>query len=293
MQGTFISGVVALPAADMGANTPQWWFLVRNGEVLVRPEGGGERGERHEAVSVPRAESVAALGLLTLHPPQYLGALDGVACWSAEVGRDAAPPDGMRFAPLRGLYGRLPDDLFTIAGKAVQIVAWDRTHQYCGRCGTHTEYLVGERATRCPACGLVSYPRMSPAVIVRINRGPELLLARGHAFMNGMYSILAGFVEPGESLEEAVAREVMEEVGVTLTDIRYYASQPWPFPNSLMLGFTAAYAEGEITIDPGELADAQWFRWDALPRIPPPPSIARRLIDAFVATQGSAVPVSP
>ncbi len=242
MQGTFISGVVA-PTAH---HDKAWWFLVRGGELLVRLESDGQR----EAVSVPRAVSITPLGFLTLHPPQYLGALDDVPCWSAEVGRDAVAPEGMQFAPLRGLYGRLSDDLFTIGARPVQIVAWDRTHQYCGRCGTHTEYLAGERATRCPACGLVNYPRMSPAVIVRINRGPELLLAQGNGFANGMYSILAGFVEPGESLEEAVAREVREEVGVALTDIRYFASQPWPFPNSLMLGFTATYAGGEINCRP-------------------------------------------
>jgi len=276
MQGafTFVAGITP-PTPLTSFAGAAWWFIVRGQELLVQ----GTNAE----TTVPRIDAPAALGLLPLHAPQYLGALDGVPCYSAEVAPMSDAPAGMTFAPLRGLYGQLPDVLFAIAGKAVQIVAWDRTHQYCGRCGSHTEYLPGERATRCPNCRLMFFPRLSPAVIVRINRGPELLLARAHSFPSAFYSILAGFVEPGESLEEAVAREVMEEVGVTITDLRYVASQAWPFPNSVMLGFTATYAGGEVEVDGHELVDARWFRWDDLPRIPPPPSIARRLIDAFIA----------
>lgn len=276
MQHAFVSGVTA-PAEYRGDG---WWFVVRGQEALVQGD--------HQAPTIPRVGGPAALGVVPLHPPQYLGVLGELPCYACEVAAEVEPPVGMVFAPVRGLYGRLADTLYAVAGKAVQIVAWDRTHQYCGRCGTKTDYVPGERATRCPACGLMNFPRLSPAVIVRINRGPELLLARGHSFPDAFYSILAGFVEPGESLEEAVRREVVEEVGVTISDLRYYASQPWPFPNSLMLGFTAIYAGGEIRVQEQELADAHWFRWDALPRIPPPPSIARRLIDAFVAEQRGA-----
>ena len=158
---------------------------------------------------------------------------------------------------------------------------WDRTHQYCGRCGTKTIDAEGERAKRCPNCGLSNYPRLSPSIIVRINRGDEILMARAFRFPPGMYSVLAGFVEPGETLEEAVEREVWEEVRIRVKNIRYFGSQPWPFPHSLMLGFTAEYAGGEIEIDQVEIEDAGWYSAANLPQLPPRLSIARRLIDDF------------
>ena len=181
------------------------------------------------------------------------------------------------------LYGRTSERRWAVAGRAVQLVEWARTHRYCGRCGTPTEAVPGERARRCPACRLLAFPRLAPAMIVLIERGDEVLLARGIQFPVPMYSCLAGFVEPGESLEEAVAREVREEVGLDVTDVRYQSSQPWPFPHSLMLGFRATWAGGEIEIDPAEIVDAGWYRADDLPTIPPPMSIARRLIDGWLA----------
>ena len=211
----------------------------------------------------------------------YLGSLGGCACYAIEVEVAVEPPPGMAFESLRPLYGRLDEVRFALAGRALQIVEWDRTHRYCGRCGTPTVPLAGERAKTCPRCGLSSYPRLAPAVIVLINRGNELLLARGHNFPADMYGLVAGFVEPGESLEEAVRRETSEEVGIELADVRYFGSQPWPFPHSLMIGFTASYAGGELRPAPHEIADAGWFAVDALPSIPPPLSIARKLIDAF------------
>ena len=176
----------------------------------------------------------------------------------------------------------LDDDLFALSGRAVQIKEWDRTHQYCGYCATLMTQIVGDRAKRCPNCGLVNYPRLSPAIIVLISRGEDILLARSPRFPSLMFSVLAGFVEPGESLEETLIREVREEVGIEVKDIRYFGSQPWAFPNSLMIGFTAVYAGGEITIEPAEIAEAAWFHKHDLPNIPPKLSIARRLIDWFV-----------
>jgi NAD+ diphosphatase len=161
-------------------------------------------------------------------------------------------------------------------------VEWSRTHRFCGRCGTATEQSPGERAKRCPACGLLAFPRLAPAVITLVERGDEVLLANGVSFGAPTYSCLAGFVEPGENLEEAVRREVGEEVGVQLGDVRYFASQPWPFPHSLMVGFQATWAAGEIEIDPEEIVDAGWFRADAMPLIPPGLSIARWLIDDWL-----------
>jgi NAD+ diphosphatase len=184
-----------------------------------------------------------------------------------------------------GLYGRVDDLRWTLAGRAVQLVEWDRTSRYCGRCAAPTEPAPGERARRCPACGLLAFPRLAPAVITLVEQDGKALLARGRAFPIPMYSCIAGFVEPGETLEEAVRREVHEEVGVELAEVRYVASQPWPFPHSLMIGFEATWASGAIRIDEDEIVDAAWFGVDDLPTIPPGLSIARRLIDAWIDRQ--------
>ena len=159
---------------------------------------------------------------------------------------------------------------------------WERSHRFCGRCGEPTVRAEAERAKQCPRCGLLSFPRLSPAVIMRVERGEQILLARNRAFAEPIFSVLAGFVEPGESLEEAVMREVAEEAGIAITDLRYFGSQPWPFPHQLMIGFTARHAAGEIRIDPEELAEADWYGRESLPLLPSKMSISRRLIDAWI-----------
>jgi NAD+ diphosphatase len=266
MSGAFVS--LVQPPDELV--DPGWWFALRGSELLVL--------ETETTADVPQ-------GLTPLRR-QFLGRLEGRACWSVELESDVEPPDGMLFRPLRALYGRLGEQLFALAGRASQIVEWDRTHQFCGRCGTATAYAVDERAKSCPSCGLMSFPRLSPAVIVRVARDDRILLARSPHFAAGMYSVLAGFVEPGESLEEAVAREIDEEVGISVADVRYFGSQPWPFPHSLMIGFTARYAGGEIRLETREIEDAGWFSTDRLPSLPGKLSIARRLIDSFVEEHG-------
>lgn len=235
---------------------------------------------------LPGGATVEIAGLTPI-AQHYIGVLDGRDCWALDLGRegDVIIPEGMSARQLRGLHTRLDDDLFALAGRAVQIVEWGRNHRFCGRCGAPTEAIPGERARKCPDCGLITYPRLSPAVIIQITKGDKILLARNASFPGAFYSVIAGFVEPGESLETTVRREIREEVGLAVTDITYFGSQPWPFPNSLMLGFTAKWAAGEIAIDPRELADARWFGVDELPQIPPSISIARRLIDDFVNRQ--------
>jgi len=213
----------------------------------------------------------------------FVGTLDGRHCWAVEVSPDAQGDPDAFFVDLRRLWGMVEDTVWTLAGRSVQLVDWARTHRYCGRCGTPTEVAPGERAMRCADCGLLAFPRLAPAVIVLIEREDGCaLLARNVRFPGNMYSCLAGFVEPGETLEEAVRREVKEEVGVELGEVAYWGSQPWPFPHSLMVGFLASYSSGEITCAPDEIADARWFSRDELPAIPPGISIARRLIDDWM-----------
>jgi NAD+ diphosphatase len=181
----------------------------------------------------------------------------------------------MTFLGLRPLLGLLDEDIFSVAGRALQILHWDRSHQFCGRCGSRFEPKGDERAKTCAQCGLISYPAVSPAIIVALIKDSEILLARSPRFQADFYSVLAGFVEPGETFEQCVRREVKEEVGIDVENIRYFASQPWPFPHTLMVGFTADYAGGVITID------AQWFKADDLPVIPSAGTIAHLLIDWF------------
>lgn len=278
MHRTFIPGI-APPAVQ---TKPALWFAFVGSQLLVRLEG--------TLSTIPKLISLTEVGLVPVRT-QFLGTLDDQPCYSAQLPKDALvklneviTPHGLTLRGLRELYGTLDEDLFVLSGRAIQIVEWDRTHQYCGHCATPTTQLPHERAKRCPKCELVNYPRLSPAVIMLVSRDEELLLARAHRFPAGMYSVLAGFVEPGESLEETVVREVREEVGIEVKDIRYFGSQPWPFPNSLMIGFTATYASGDIAIEPQELAAAAWFSKHNLPQLPPPLSIARKLIDWFVST---------
>jgi NAD+ diphosphatase len=211
----------------------------------------------------------------------YLWRLGETDCWAAELPRDApAPAPGHSWEGLRALFTVLDDAHFALAGRALQLVDWDRTHQFCGRCGTPTEAKREERARACPSCKLTAYPRVAPATMMLVRRGRELLLGRSPHFPPGMYSALAGFVEPGESLEQCVAREVEEEVGVQVNNIRYFASQSWPFPHSLMIAFVCDWVSGEIRRQETEIEEANWFEVLQLPKLPSKISIARRLIDA-------------
>jgi NAD+ diphosphatase len=220
----------------------------------------------------------------------FVGALQGRHCWAVDVEADGMVPDGPdSFVDLMRLFGEVDEPTWIAAGSAVQLVDWFRNHRYCGRCATPTVEAPGERARRCPHCGLLAFPRLAPAVITLIERDDgRALLARNAQWASGMYSCLAGFVEPGETIEAAVHREIAEEVGIEIEDLRYHSSQPWPFPHSLMLGFHARYAAGEICCDGREIADARWFSFEDLPNLPGPISIARRLIDDWLVRSRSA-----
>ncbi len=278
MTQTFVSLVNPPETQTEGA----WWFVFRKNRLLVQVEN-------RKAV-VPLTANLATMQLEPIRQ-QYLGLLDGRHCYSAEVAEAADPPEGWTFQGLRRVFDFLPKAQFWTAARAIQIVAWDRDHQYCGRCAKRTETMTRERAKACPNCGLHTYPRLSPAIIVLIENGDQILLARSHNHPPDRFSVLAGFVEPGETLEEATAREIYEEVGLRVKNICYFGSQPWPFPNSLMIAFTCEYAGGEIVLEEAEMAEAAWFTVENLPRVPKKMSISRELIDWFVEKQGRAVVV--
>ena len=234
-----------------------------------------------EGLQLPSCTDLAELGLEPARV-QFLGSLRGEPAYAAEISSPHTP-EGMSWEGLRALFGRFDEILVAVASRASQIIEWDRTHQYCGRCGSATVLRPDERARTCPGCRVSVYPRINPAIMVLITNGRQVLLARRPSAPNNRFSALAGFVEAGESLEETVARETYEEVGVTVTNIRYFGSQSWPFPNSLMIAFTAEHAGGEIQPDGVEIEEARWFDPGALPNIPDRISISRWLIDSVCA----------
>jgi NAD+ diphosphatase len=247
-------------------------FVWRDDKILVR------------AGEPPTLPAFADLMRLSIDGARhYLGRLEGIDCIAIRVAADTPEPAGCQWRGLRTLFLQVADPLLALAGRAFQIVEWDRSHQFCGRCGTRLRDRAGERAKECPACGHVVYPRVSPAMMVLVTRGRELLLARANRFPQAMYSALAGFVEPGESIEDCIHREVREEVGVEVDRLQYVASQSWPFPHSLMIAYTAEYTGGDMRPCDEEIVEAAWFPIDALPQLPSPVSISRHLIDATVA----------
>ncbi|MGH8747184.1 MAG: NAD(+) diphosphatase [Burkholderiales bacterium] len=274
---------LSAPAPD----SPGYWFvfcgdrlLVEVGPPSAEPTGDLRVRARPSWARVPFAAPPGPLSGAALRS-MYLGRLGSEHCFAAEVAAEALAPEGASWEGLRTLFSVLYDHLFALAGRALQLIDWDRSDQFCGRCGTHTEPRLNERVRVCPACRLSAYPRVAPAVMALVRRGRELLLGRSPHFPAGMYSALAGFVEPGESLEQCVEREVGEEVGVEVTNLRYFASQPWPFPHSLMIAFTCDWVAGELRPQAGEIEAAGWFDVFQLPKLPSKISIARSLIDAF------------
>jgi len=253
-----------------------WWFIFSAHKLMVLEEG--------MSVSIPRIVDPKSLGLSSIRD-RYLGTLAGHSCYCAEISEINPTPPKLGFYELRRLYGRLEESLFVTAMKALHLLEWEETARYCGRCGKEMVHTKEMNARECSNCGMVVFPRISPAVIVLVERDGQMLLARSTRFTADFYSVLAGFVEAGETLEDTVHREIEEEVGIKVKDIRYFGSQPWPFPDSLMIGFTAKYASGEIRIDKTEIAEAGWFYPENLPNIPSNISIARRLIDWFLETR--------
>ncbi|HTX60721.1 MAG TPA: NAD(+) diphosphatase [Methanobacterium sp.] len=251
---------------------PSYWFIFKGEHLLIKTNG---------KVSIPFVSSLDDLNLTAIRT-LYMGLLNNKPCYSVEVEHETEAPEGMVFSNLISLYDFLDEDIYLIAGKAVQIINWDKNHQFCGRCGSPTITSNYERAKICTICGFKSYTRISPAVITSIIKDGKILMAK-HGYREGRYGLIAGFVEPGETLKEAVIRETQEEVGIKVKNIKYFGSQPWPYPHSMMIAFTAEYKSGKITVDEKEITSAEWFSPDEIPRIPSKMSIAGDLIEWFIS----------
>ena len=267
-----------VPATQAAAQrSPQAWCFAFVGNQLLLPTGLA----LDQAPLAPVSPAAWLADALAQH---YLGTLADQDCWALLL---PAAPAGWAAAPLRAAMLRFDAAgaaaLSAVAGRAAQLLEWDRSHRFCGACGSATTLQPGERARICPVCQHTAYPRLSPAMMALVWRPGALLLARSPHYAAGMYSALAGFVEAGESLEDCVHREVAEEVGLQVQNLRYYGSQSWPFPHSLMVAYTASYAAGHIVPQASEIEDAQWFDINALPAIPPRFSIAGHLIRDTVA----------
>ncbi len=264
----FTPGVTPDPVA-LGAPLA---CVVREGRVLVLEDSNA------------LAPAALAITVFEHHAERhYLGRLGSRPCWLLLVPPATAAPPGLAWQSLRALFSTAGAEELAILSRALQVAEWSLGHRFCGACGERMTDLPGERARRCGRCGFTAYPRLSPAIMVLVTRGEEILLARATRFKLPIWSALAGFVEPGESLEDTAHREVQEEVGIAITDLVYVGSQSWPFPHSLMIAFTARYAGGELQPDGTEIAEAAWYRPDSLPPLPPPASIARHLIELAAA----------
>ncbi|MDF2612482.1 MAG: diphosphatase [Clostridia bacterium] len=249
-----------------------YWFIFCKDRLLVEV--------RDDKAELPYRSDLDGLKV-SLIRTRHLGRFNEQPCYVAEIESGSIPPD-MRLYELRALYYAVDFDIFLLAGKAFQIINWDKTHQFCGRCGSKMNEVEKEIAKICPRCGLINYTRISPAVITAIFKEDKILLAHSAAFKGKLYSLIAGFVEPGETLEDGVRREIMEEVGLSVKNIKYFGSQAWPFSSSLMVGYTAEYESGEITVDHNEITDADWFDVNNLPELPAEYSIAREMINVYI-----------
>jgi NAD+ diphosphatase len=252
----------------------EYGFIFQNERLLVLKETSGLR--------LPTADTLNQ-HFIRQYP---LGTFNETPCICAEISADLALPDELEAQPLRTAFTTLGNDWYGVLAKAISVITWDKNNQFCGRCGHATICKSQSFERSCPACGLSFYPRISPSIIVLIKRDDKILLSRSPHFIKGAYGLIAGFVEVGESIENAVHREVMEEVSLKIKNLVYFGSQAWPFPDSLMIAFTADYAEGEIHLNDKELESADWYSYDNLPGGPSHSiSIARKLIDHYIAEQ--------
>lgn len=252
------------------SNIPSYWFIFNDSKLLINTN-----------YNLPFTDNLKELSIIPIRSI-YLGTFEDHPVYAAEVAEDTKAPEDFSFEDLRSLYEFLDEDIYLLAGRAIQIINWDKNHEFCGKCGAFTVTADHEMARVCPECGHMNFPRISPAVITAIVKDSKLLMAKHSYGGYNRYSLIAGFVEAGETIEEAVERETEEEVGIKVKNIKYFGSQPWPYPHSLMLGFTAEYESGEIKVDEKEIEDAKWFSPNEIEIPPSKMSIASELIDWFL-----------
>ena len=252
------------------------WFVFYKDKLLVRL--------KDNKVYIPSLKDLDILDMNGVNE-EYIGMLDDNPCYFIELKEEETIKEDMLFAGLRELMDFIDHETFFLAGKALQLIIFNRNNKYCGKCGQVTVKRSNKNSRVCSDCGLVIYPKISPAVMIAITKGDKILLASNSKFRSNYYSVLAGFVDPGERLEDAIKREVMEEVGIEIKNVKYFGSQPWPFPDALMIAFIAEYDKGEVKVDDKELVEAKWFSIDNMPDIPGPISLSRKLIDWFIESR--------
>lgn len=255
------------------SNPDDLYFTLFKGSILIK--------SKENTLNVPSLDEIKKLNI-KYGDEFLLGEIGGKSCFAIEASSEFKLTDNFDLIPLGELGPLIDEELFLIAGRANQILNWDKTHRFCGRCGSRTENKKDEMAKVCPSCNHVMYPVICPAIIVGVTKGDKILLAHNKNFKNNMYSLIAGFVEAGEDLMSTVKREVLEEVGIKIKNIKYFKSSPWSFPNSLMIGFYAEYESGEIKVDGDEIVHADWFTKDNFPNIPKKYTLARKIIDGFI-----------
>ena len=249
------------------------YFTFFNGSILAKKEGN--------TINIPNLDEIKELNI-QYENEFFLGKIGTYACFVIEASLKFNLSENYKLIPLYEFGESIDEEVFLAAGRANQILNWDRTHRFCGKCGSKTENKKDELAKVCPSCNNVMYPVICPAIIVAVTKGDKILLAHNRGFKNNRYSLIAGFVEAGEDLKSTVKREVFEEVGIKIKNIKFHMSSPWSFPNSLMIGFFAEYESGEINVDGNEIVHADWFTKESFPNIPQKFTLARKIIDEFI-----------
>ncbi len=251
-----------------------YWFVFHKDSILLTKEQDG-------SFSVPCQESVPLCASHNTHIMDVSESIDGIEVKAVSIDSPVTDDFTFEMCNLRKSFYKLSSQLYKMAGKCHELLYWDRNTRFCGICGAPM-VMDTVISKRCTNCGKIMWPQLATAIIVLINRGDELLLVHARNFKSDFYGCIAGFVETGESLEEAVRREVMEETHIEITNLRYFKSQPWPYPCGLMVGFFAEYKSGELALQKSELSKGGWFNKDNLPTIPEKLSLARMLIDHWL-----------
>ncbi|MCD8079373.1 MAG: NAD(+) diphosphatase [Bacteroides sp.] len=261
----------------MNDQTLKYWFLFSGDQLLLE--------NKENTYTIPCCVSAPA-GISAEHSFLYCGTLHGIPCMTGTFSATEKIAPSYQAVGLRAGFDLLPTRQHRLAGRAYQLCHWDRYSQYCPQCGKATQ-IVEENMKRCTACAYEIYPTITPAVLVLVQKEDRILLVHAHNFKGTFHSLVAGFLEVGESLEECVAREVKEETGLSIHDIRYFGSQSWPYPSGVMIGFTAKYTHGDITLQTEELSSGRFYTIDELPELPGKISLARQMIDWWIEVQQS------